>query len=230
MKLYSVSDGPPSLACRMLLKTLKIDFELINVDFGKGEHLTKEYEKLNPQKEIPTLVDGDLIMGESNAILQYLADQYDTSGKLYPKDNKLRAIINHRLCFNLALYYHNIVEYVLLPMFYDYQRIPLGLKKMKMALNVFNTYLQRGNCEYAAGDNLTIADLSLIAATMCLEAIDFKLDAWPLVAKWYDNFKQKYPDLWKIAQEVMEELSYAEKHPPDLSEIEHPIHPTRKSA
>lgn len=46
MKLYSVSDGPPSLACRMLLKALDIDYELIDVDFGKGEHMTKEYEEV----------------------------------------------------------------------------------------------------------------------------------------------------------------------------------------
>lgn len=48
----------------------------------------------------------------SNAILQYLGDKYDTTGKLYPKDAKARAIVNHRLCFNLAMYYRNISEYV----------------------------------------------------------------------------------------------------------------------
>lgn len=46
MKLYSVSDGPPSLACRQALKALKIDFELVNVDFGKGEHMTADFEKV----------------------------------------------------------------------------------------------------------------------------------------------------------------------------------------
>ncbi|KAM0729325.1 Glutathione S-transferase 1 [Formica fusca] len=230
MKLYSVSDGPPSLACRQLLKALDIEYELIDVDYGKGEHMTKEYEELNPQKEIPTLVDHDLIMGESNAILQYLADQYDTSGKLYPKDLKLRAIVNHRLCFNLALYYRNISEYVMAPIFFDYQRTPLGLKKTKMALDIFNTYLQRENSAYAAGNNLTIADFPLITATMCLEAIDFKLDAWPYVAKWYENFKREHPDLWEIAAGGMREISYFEKHPPDLSSMDHPIHPVRKSA
>ena len=51
----------------------------------------------------------------SNAILQYLADQYDISNKLYPKAPKLRAIVNHRLCFNLALYYRNISEYTVSP-------------------------------------------------------------------------------------------------------------------
>ncbi|XP_050453858.1 glutathione S-transferase 1 [Cataglyphis hispanica] len=230
MKLYSVSDGPPSLACRQLLKALDIEYELIDVDFGKGEHMTKEYEELNPQKEIPTLVDGDLIMGESNAILQYLADQYDTSGKLYPKDPKLRAIVNHRLCFNLALYYRNISEYAMAPIFFDYQRTPLGLKKTKMALDIFNTYLQRENSAYAAGNDLTIADFPLITATMCLEAIDFKLDAWPYVAKWYENFKREHPDLWEIAAGGMREISFFEKNPPDLSGMDHPIHPVRKSA
>jgi len=229
MKLYSVSDGPPSLACRQLLKALDIKYELVNVDYVKSEHMTKEYEKLNPQKEIPTLVDNDLIMGESNAILQYLADQYDTSGKLYPKEPKLRAIVNHRLCFNLALYYRNISEYTVAPIFFDYQRTPLALKKTKIALDIFNTYLQRENSEYAAGNNLTIADFPLITATMCLEAIDFKLDAWPYVAKWYENFKQKHPDLWEIAAGGMQEISYFEKHPPDLSGMDHPIHPVRKN-
>ncbi|KAL6264589.1 hypothetical protein P5V15_004691 [Pogonomyrmex californicus] len=230
MKLYSVSDGPPSIACLQLLKALDIKYELIDMDFGKGEHMTKEYEKLNPQKEIPTLVDNDLIMGESNAILQYLADQYDTSGKLYPKEPKLRAIVNHRLCFNLAFYYRNICEYTLMPIFFDYERTPLGLKKMKIALDTFNSYLQRENSEYAAGNTLTIADFPLITATMCLEVIDFKLDAWPYVTKWYDNFKHKHPDLWEIAAEGMRKLAYFEKHPPDLSHMEHPIHPVRKSA
>lgn len=50
MKLYSVSDGPPSLACQQLLRALNIKYELINVDFGKGEHMTKEYEKVSSKK------------------------------------------------------------------------------------------------------------------------------------------------------------------------------------
>lgn len=47
MKLHSVSDGPPSLACRMVLKALNIPFELVNVNYNIGEHLTDEYAKVN---------------------------------------------------------------------------------------------------------------------------------------------------------------------------------------
>lgn len=50
MKLYSVSDGPPSLACRQLLKALNIQYQLIDVDFGKAEHMTEEYAKVYSSK------------------------------------------------------------------------------------------------------------------------------------------------------------------------------------
>ncbi len=46
MKLYSVEDGPPSLACRMTLKHLNIPFELVDVIFNDGEHLTEAYAKV----------------------------------------------------------------------------------------------------------------------------------------------------------------------------------------
>lgn len=46
MKLYAVSDGPPSLAVRMTLKALDIQYQLINVDFCAMEHRTDEYAKV----------------------------------------------------------------------------------------------------------------------------------------------------------------------------------------
>lgn len=49
MKLYAVSDGPPSLACRMVLKALKVPFELVNVNYNIGEHLTEAYAKVSGQ-------------------------------------------------------------------------------------------------------------------------------------------------------------------------------------
>lgn len=46
MKLYSVSDGPPSLSCRMVLKALDVPFDLVPVNFNTGEHLTENYHKV----------------------------------------------------------------------------------------------------------------------------------------------------------------------------------------
>lgn len=44
--LYSVSDGPPSLAVRQCLKILNVEYNLVNIDFGLGEHMTEEYAKV----------------------------------------------------------------------------------------------------------------------------------------------------------------------------------------
>lgn len=46
MKLYAVSDGPPSLAVRMCLKALELPYELKNVNFMAAEHMTDEYAKV----------------------------------------------------------------------------------------------------------------------------------------------------------------------------------------
>ncbi|KAF5304380.1 hypothetical protein FQA39_LY09759 [Lamprigera yunnana] len=228
LRLYAVSDGPPSLAVRMALKALNLNYNHISVDYGKGEHLLDEYAEKNPQKEIPVLDDNGFYLSESNAILQYLIDQYAEDGQLYPKEPKARAIVNQRLCFNASFYYNRISDHVMAPIFFDYKRTPLSLKKVHIALDVFETYLKRLGTKYVAGDHLTIADFQLITATMCLEAIDFDFKNYPLINKWYSTFKEEYPELWAITEAGMKEIADFEKNPPDLSELNHPIHPVRK--
>ncbi|XP_018564199.1 glutathione S-transferase 1-1 [Anoplophora glabripennis] len=228
LTLYAVSDGPPSLAVRQALKYLELEHTLVNVDFGRGDHMTDEYAQKNPQKEIPVLDDDGFFLSESNAILQYLAEKYGKDEFLYPQDPQARAIVNHRLCFNLSTYYRNISEHVMAPIFFDYQRTPLSLKKTNIALDNFNTYLVRLGTKYAAGDHVTIADFQLVTSTMCLEAINFDISPYPLVKNWYENYKKEYPHLWSIVEEGMKEIEEFERNPPDLSHMDHPIHPIRR--
>lgn len=47
LTLYSVSDGPPSLAVRQCLKALNVDYKLVNVDFGAGEHMTQNFANVS---------------------------------------------------------------------------------------------------------------------------------------------------------------------------------------
>ncbi|XP_023295551.2 uncharacterized protein LOC111678435 isoform X1 [Lucilia cuprina] len=229
MKLYSVSDGPPSLAVRMCLKALDIPFELHNVDYVASEHLTEDYAKINPQKEIPVLDDDGFYLSESVAIMQYLCDKYGDNTPLYPKAARERALVNHRLCFNMGFYYSSIAAYSMAPIFFDYERTELGLKKVNNALAVFETYLERLGTKYAAGNHLTIADFALVSATLCLEAISFDFSGYPLVTKWYNTFKTEYPEIWSIANGGMQEIKEFEHNRPDLSHMNHPFHPIRKN-
>ncbi|XP_037948319.1 glutathione S-transferase 1-1 isoform X2 [Teleopsis dalmanni] len=229
MKLYAVSDGPPSLAVRMTLAALEIPYELINVDYIASEHMTEEYAKLNPQKEIPVLDDDGFYLPESVAIMQYLCDKYKDNSSLYPKNVDDRAIVNHRLYFNMNFYYSAISMHSMAPIFFDYKRNDMTLKKVKNALDVFETYLTRSGTKYAAANHVTIADFALVSATLCLEAIKFDLSPYKLIKKWYDNFKKENPNIWNIANGGMEEITHFEKNPPDLSHMNHPFHPTRKA-
>lgn len=72
---------------------------------------------------------------------------------------------------------------------------------------------------YVSPDKMTIADFGLVAATLCLEAIDYDLKGYPTIARWYADFKAARPDLWTIAQPAMEELHGFFLNPPDLSAL-----------
>jgi glutathione S-transferase len=89
MKLYEF--GPTrSLRPRWMLQELGLDFEAISVDIPAHEHHKAEYLELNPAGKVPVLVDGDLVLSESAAIVLYLADRYGDHGFL-PTDPRQRA-------------------------------------------------------------------------------------------------------------------------------------------
>jgi glutathione S-transferase len=83
MKLYH-SPQSRSIRPRWLLEELGVPYDVVRVDLSAGDQRKPEYLKLNPNGAVPTLVDGDLVLWESGAICQYLADKYPEKG-LAPK-------------------------------------------------------------------------------------------------------------------------------------------------
>lgn len=57
MKLYALADGPPSLAVRMVMKALDLDYEYIAVDYNGGEHLRDEYAKVGKNSTLVNLLE-----------------------------------------------------------------------------------------------------------------------------------------------------------------------------
>jgi glutathione S-transferase len=81
MKLYGF--GPTrSLRALWGLRELDAEFEFVPVNLLKGEHKSPEFLRLNPAGKVPVLVDGDLVIAESAAIVLYLADKYRDKGLL----------------------------------------------------------------------------------------------------------------------------------------------------
>lgn len=173
--------------------------------------------------------DNGFLLSEHIAIMQYICDKYAPDSVAYPKDAQLRALVNHRLCFNMAHFYGAVAPYTLAPIFFEYPRNSMGLKRVHMALGVFEEYLKRVGKKYVVADHVTIADFPLVTSMICLEGIDFPYDKFTLVKKWYENFKVENPAVWAIAEEGMKIIIDFEKNPPDLSKLKHPVHPVRKA-
>ena len=75
MKLYGF--GPTrSLRALWGLKELGVDFDFEVVNLVAGENQRPEFLRLNPAGKLPVLVDGDLVITESAAIVLYLAEKY----------------------------------------------------------------------------------------------------------------------------------------------------------
>ena len=68
----------------MVLEEIGQKYELVLVDRAKNAQKSKEYLKINPNGRIPVLVDGDLVLFESAAIVLHLVDQHQEAG-LAPK-------------------------------------------------------------------------------------------------------------------------------------------------
>ena len=76
--------GNASLAVHILLEELGVPFELKLVDRANAAHKSPEYLKLNPNGQIPVLVDGDLVLYETVAICMHLADTHPKAGLAPP--------------------------------------------------------------------------------------------------------------------------------------------------
>jgi glutathione S-transferase len=89
MKLYEFAPTR-SIRARWTLQELGIDFEAVTVNLLAGEQRQPEFRAVNPAGKVPVLVDDDLVLTESVAIVVYLADKYRTNGFL-PADLGARA-------------------------------------------------------------------------------------------------------------------------------------------
>ncbi|CAD6257585.1 unnamed protein product [Miscanthus lutarioriparius] len=91
LKLYSFWRSPCSQRVRIALNLKGLEYEYKPVNLLANEQSDPEFERLNPIKYVPALVDGDTIVADSFAILLYLEDKYPQY-PLLPQDPKKRAL------------------------------------------------------------------------------------------------------------------------------------------
>jgi glutathione S-transferase len=83
--------GNASFTPHVLLHEIGLPFELKLVQRTEGEHKRPQYLKLNPNGQIPVLVDGNLVLYETAAICMHLADTHPGAGLAPPLGTAERA-------------------------------------------------------------------------------------------------------------------------------------------
>lgn len=73
MKLFHMALSGHAHRARLFLSLVGADCEIVEVDLAAGAHKTPDFLLLNPFGQVPVLVDGDVVVPDSNAILVYVA-------------------------------------------------------------------------------------------------------------------------------------------------------------
>ncbi|XP_070490035.1 glutathione S-transferase 1-1-like [Chironomus tepperi] len=190
MDFYYMPGSAPCRAVQMTAAAVGANLNLKFLNLMAGEQLKPEFVKINPQHVIPTLVDGDFPLWESRAICVYLVEKFGKE-ELFPKCPKARAVVNQRLYFDMGTLYQKFFEYYYPQLFAKAPADPEKFKAMETAMGFFNTFLEKS--KYAAGDNLTVADISLVATVSTYDAAGFDLTKYPNVNKWFQLCKKTVP-------------------------------------
>ena len=200
MKLYMNAMSPNVRRVRLTAAVLAMDLEEKKLDFTKGEHKNPEYLALNPNGAVPTLVDGDFVLTESRAIMQYLASKKPESG-LLPRDEKARADVLRWQFWDASHFSPQLgtlaFEKVLKPMMGmgepDQRKIDDALTNFRRFGGVLNKRLE--GKKYVMGDALTIADLTLASSLMYARQADAPLGEFPNIQAWFSRISDT--DAWK---------------------------------
>ena len=187
MKLYTNLFSPNARKVHAVAHELGIDLETQTVDLRAGEQRTPEYLALNPNGKVPTLVDGDTVLWESNAIMCYLAGKGDTD--LWPKSAKRYDIL--RWMFWESNHLTNALNRLFFQKFFnrdnpDQQIIERATKDFHKYATVLDGNM--ADKKYVTGDTLTLADFSIGVCFGYAVPLELPLDDLDNINTWWASF------------------------------------------
>jgi glutathione S-transferase len=198
MKLYM---HPVSTVCRpvrLLVAEYDIPMEEEVVDLMTGAHHGEKYVALNPNRQVPTLVDGDLTLTEGSAILKYLGEKFDLA--VYPKaDIKTRAKINEAMDWLNTGFYRDFGYNLVYPQLFPHHKrrsdeahaatLEWGREQSKKWLGLLNDHWI-GDRPYLVGNAITIADYFGSGLATIGDLIGCQLGTYPNICRWLGNMKK----------------------------------------
>lgn len=173
LKLYGGAFSRASIV-QWYLEELQVPYEFILLDMKAGEHKQPEYLAINPIGKVPAIVDGDLKLWESGAILLYIAEKYGKN----PISLEERAIFSQWVLFGNSTLATGI--------FVEANRE----REMPRLLTTLNDIFARQ--PFLLGDEFTVADVA-VGSILAYIPIMLKLDLseYPAVVNYIQTISER---------------------------------------
>ena len=161
MKIFG---HPMSTCTRKVLATLEENgtpYELVLVDFGKGEHKQPDHVARQPWGKVPSLEDDGFTMYESRAMARYVNDK--AGGKLVPADVRARAMMDQWINVEQSYFTPPTMKFVFKHIFQRPQEesaMAGAQQELEHTLPVLDAHLAKHT--YFAGDAMSLADIAFM--------------------------------------------------------------------
>ncbi|XP_073675332.1 glutathione S-transferase theta-1a [Garra rufa] len=199
LELYLDLHSQPCRSVFLFAKINKIPFEYKAVDLSAGEQYGEEFGKVSMIRKVPVLKDGDFILTESIAILQYLVGKHRTPDHWYPADLHKRARVDEFLSWqhtnirthgSKVFWFRGILPAVTgspVPK----EKMDAAVEELNLSLKIFeDKYLQ--SRPFIIGDKISLADL--VAIVEIMQPVGTGLDVFqgrPALSAWRDRVKKE---------------------------------------
>eukprot|EP01133_Synstelium_polycarpum_P001124 gene1124-1285_t len=193
------TSSPNVAKVQLMLRALDVPYNYIDVNIQRGDHLTPEFRRINPNAKLPSIVDHDVVDGgqpitvfESGNILMYLANKY---GKFLPNaasdPHGHTSVMNWIFwqASNLGPIFSEHNHYIL----YAPGTHPYSIKRyfneLRRLFNVLEHNLATKT--FVASDSYTIADMAIYPWARLIYIVqEFTYDDFPLVFRYLERVGQ----------------------------------------
>ena len=166
---------------------LGLEFERIDAGGAYGITKTPEYIAMNPNSVVPTLVDGEFTLWESNVVVRYLCAKH-ALGHLYPVDLQERFNAERWMDWQQTTFSPSGRD-----AFWQLIRIPepeRDMKKVAASIDSTEILLDRfeahlSTTEYVAGSKLTMADIPMTCEIHRWFGLNIPSKTRPYIEAWY---------------------------------------------
>src|SRR5260370_12713798 len=169
--------------------------------FGKNDE--PDYLAMNPNGRVPTLVDGDFVLWESNSVMRYLVLAYGQGSPIYPQAAKARASVDRWLDWTFST-----LQPVDRPVFWALVRTPVEKRDMiaiqkdadaeAVVWRIPDARL--ATRQFIEGDQFTLADIALGAYARRWFGVEgISKPQFPHLQRWFAQFSGR-PGFQKIVR------------------------------